>query len=198
MASDSDTNRTQYRDRSSRRARSSRAFAANYDDYGDLFQDKVDEVAEVFRGLFRASLEGFRVMADSASDLSDEVLESNSLEADESPRDAFSRFPGDFSRSLTRALDRGLNALPAEAADRCDRTYRDEPRRYRHQADQDESYGDWATSELRREARAVGIDGADTLSRSDLVSALESRDKSRETTASRTTTRSTTAETPPK
>jgi len=180
VATDSENQRLQDRvddlERQLRRRRTSnRRGAFDYsDDYTDVLEDKLDEMASFFRGLFRGGLDGFRTISDSASRFSEEVLDDNVAEPGDSPRDTLRRLPDDFASGLSRALDRSLDA-PRRAADQLNHTYRDEPRRRRthRRSSSDDSYDDWATSDLRREARYLGISGYDDMSRSELLAELE-------------------------
>jgi hypothetical protein len=121
------------------------------------------------------------VIADSASEFSDDVLERNAADPYEYAGDAARRLPGDMVRGFSNAIDHGLDA-PRRAVERFDRTYRDEPRRRpRRRAggrdafeSVDDPIQDWSTSALRAEARSRRVDNSDTLSREALLSALSS------------------------
>ncbi|HXW82473.1 MAG TPA: hypothetical protein VEJ84_23445, partial [Acidimicrobiales bacterium] len=146
-------------------------------DYANLFERKLDELATLFRGMFRAGLDGFRVISDSASEFYDDVLEADTPEADDTPRDTLRRVPQEFFSGLSRALDRDLDA-PRRAVNQFNHTYQHEPkRRSVRRSSADEAYADWATSDLRREATAQGISDADDLTRNQLLSRLEATER---------------------
>jgi hypothetical protein len=182
MATDTENQRLQQRvddlERQLRSQRSSGSGYNYYDDYANLFEHKLDELATLFRGMFRAGLDGFRVISDSASEFYDDVLESDTPEPGDTPRDTFRRMPTEFVTSLSRAFDRNLDA-PRRAVNQFSHTYQNEPRRRSvRRSSTDEAYADWATSDLRREAMAQGIGDYEDLSRSQLLAKLEATEKS--------------------
>ena len=191
MATDTENQRLQQRvDDLERQLRSSRGSGSGYnyyDDYSNLFEHKLDELATLFRGVFRAGLDGFRVISDSASEFYEDVLDEDTPEPGDTPRDTFRRMPQEFVSGLSRALDRNLDA-PRRAANQFSYTYQHEPkRRSVRRSSSDEAYADWATSDLRREAKAQGISGADDLTRHELLAKLEPTDKQTARPASTTT-----------
>jgi hypothetical protein len=155
---------------SSRRARNRTRYYS--DDYNDLWDNKIDEMSTLVRGVFRAGIEAFRTVTDSASRFSEEVLEDNEVEPGDEPRDTFRRLPGDMVSASIRAMDRSLSA-PRRAVDQFDETYRSEPRRREVRRRRDDDYSDWSTSSLRREARDLDIDDYWDLSREELLAELE-------------------------
>ena len=179
MATDTENQRLQQRvDDLERQLRSSRSSPSSgsgnnyYEDYANVFEHKLDELATLFRGMFRAGLDGFRVISDSASEFYEDVLESDTPEADDTPRDTFRRVPQEFLSGLSKAFDRNLDA-PRRAVNQLNYTFRTEPkRRSVRRSSSDEAYADWATSDLRREARAQGISDYDELSREELLAKL--------------------------
>jgi hypothetical protein len=181
MATDTENQRLQQRvDDLERQLRSQRSTGSGYnyyDDYANLFEHKLDELATLFRGMFRAGLDGFRVISDSASEFYGDVLEEDSPEPGDTPRDTLRRVPQEFFSGLSRALDRNLDA-PRRAVNEFNHTYQHAPkRRSVLRSSSDEAYGDWATSDLRREARAQGISGADDMTRDQLLARLEPTDR---------------------
>lgn len=181
MTTDTETQRLQERveqlERELRRrrrhsSRRSRGRNRNYsDDYNDLVDNKVDELSSLFRGFFRAGIEAFRTVGDSASRFSEEVLDDNEVEPGDEPRDTLRRLPGDMISASIRAMDRSLSA-PRRAVDQFDETYRSEPRR-REVRYREESYNDWSTSSLRREARDLGVERYWDLSREELLAEID-------------------------
>jgi hypothetical protein len=188
MATDTENQRLQQRvddlERQLRSRRSSTSGYNYYDDYANVFEHKLDELATLFRGMFRAGLDGFRVISDSASEFYEDVLEEDSPEPGDTPRDTFRRVPQDFFSGLSRALDRNLDA-PRRAVNQFNYTYQHQPkRRSVLRSSSDEAYGDWATSDLRREAEAQNISGAEDMTRDELLARLEPTERQRTKPAS--------------
>jgi hypothetical protein len=150
----------------------------DYGEYADTVGRTTDEFAAFFRGLMRAGLDSFSLIADSASEYAEDVLDRNAAEPGESPREAIRRLPRDASRSFYRAVDTGLDA-PRRAVERFDRTYQDEPRRRRGERPRarhesaDQAYEDWSTPALRAEARLQVMDNVDDLTRDQLLATLK-------------------------
>jgi hypothetical protein len=114
----------------SRTRRDGRSYGSRYrddfwdvrDDLTDVGERKLDEVARIFTGAVRASLEALRVSAESTRDFVDDALERSIPEYDEDPTDVARRLPADLSRSWSRSLDRKLDA-PGRAAERFERAW---------------------------------------------------------------------------
>jgi hypothetical protein len=101
------------------------------DDLADVGERKLDEIARIFTGAIRASLEALRVTTDSTRRFADEALERTIPDPDEDPTDVVQRVPRDVTRSWARHLEDKLDA-PGRAAERFERAWtRDEGGRRR-------------------------------------------------------------------
>ncbi|HEX8122679.1 MAG TPA: hypothetical protein VF549_15580 [Solirubrobacteraceae bacterium] len=174
--------------RGTRRVR--RDFDETREDVQDLGDRKIDEVARLFTGAIRASLEGLRVAAESTSYFVEDTLERNIPDRGEDSVDVARRLPADLSRGFVRSLDRGLD-LPGRAAERFERTFTREEggerrrrigrgdrwgstRSRRRRASLSEDYERWTTDELYDRAAEVGIDDFMDMTRDEIIDALRS------------------------
>jgi hypothetical protein len=97
-------------------------FRDTRDDLSDLGERKLDELARIFTGAIRASLEVVRVTAESTSDFVDEALERSIPDPDDDPTDVAQRLPRDITRSWVHSLEETLDA-PGRAAERFERAW---------------------------------------------------------------------------
>jgi len=150
------------------------------DDFTDVGERKIDEIARIFTGAVRASLEGLRVTAESTRYFVDDALERSIPEPDEDPTDVAQRLPADITRSWSRSLYKKLDA-PGRAAERFERAWTHEEggrrtrRRTRSRRDDSpyrrrreppgEDYGRWSREELYDRAADLRIEGFDEMSR---------------------------------
>jgi hypothetical protein len=146
------------------------------DEWGSLADRKVDELSRLFTGTVRATLEGFRVAADSASYFVEDVLERNVPERSESPSDVARRLPTDLASGVARSLNRTLD-IPSRAIERFHASYQEETRpgrrqRRRAQAPPPDNYETWTKQELYERASALGIEGRSEMTKSELAEAI--------------------------
>jgi hypothetical protein len=107
------------------RERRRRYWDETRDDARSLSDRKVDEAARLFTGAVRAALEGIRVVAEAASSLVEETLESSIPEPGEDSASVASRLPANFVRASMHSAQAGLDA-PSRAADQFNRAFSDE------------------------------------------------------------------------
>lgn len=156
-------------------------------DFRDVPSRKIDEMARLYRGLTRATLEGFRVVANATSDAVDDVLTRNAPDADEGPVDALRRLPSDITRGIFRVVDDSMD-IPSRSADALNTTFSDPDergavpsRRNRRSTGRsgsvyDARYEDWSTSDLSARAADLGVTGRHEMSRDELIAAIRNKE----------------------
>ena len=171
------------------RRRAGRAYDDVREDYWNIGERKVDELARVFTGSVRAGLEGLRVVAESASYFVDDVLERSIPDRDESPTDVVRGLPSDLRGGLSRKFDRTLDA-PGRKIERFQRSYTVEeggrPRRRSRGAGRGpggrrepatENVRRWSRQELFDRAADLGIEGFEEMDREALAEAIEAQQR---------------------
>ena len=171
-----------------RRRRSQRYDDTRAGDWADLTDRKVDQLSRFFSGTIRATLEGFRVAADSATFFVEDVLERNIPERDESPTDIKRRLPTDLTRGAVRSFDRALE-IPSRAVETFSRTFDEGEtggRRTRRRTrttgyerrgrtttfERDVDYEDMTKAELYERASERNIEGRSEMTKDDLIGAI--------------------------
>jgi hypothetical protein len=166
-----------------------RAYDEAREDYVNLGERKIDEFARLFSGTVRASLEGLRVAAESASYFVDDVLERSIPDRDEAPTDVVRRLPSDLRSGFSRKIDRSLDA-PGRKVERFQRSYTvDEggrPRRRRRGAGRGpggrrepatEDVRRWSRQELYDRAADLAIEDFHAMDREQLAEAIEAQQR---------------------
>lgn len=175
------------------RPRSRRAYR-DYEESREEFRGiggrKADEVARLFTGMVRASLEGLRVAGESTSYFVEDALERNIPERDEDPTELKRRLPRDLTRSATRSFDHALD-IPGRAVERFERAYTIEeggiPRRWRsrrrpagrravrRRVPPGEDYERWSMDELYDRAAELEVEGFREMDRDEVIDAIRDR-----------------------
>jgi hypothetical protein len=174
-----------------RRRRSQRYEGTRAGDWTDLSDRKMDQLSRFFSGTIRATLEGIRVAADSATYFVEDVLERNIPEPDESPVDMMRRMPTDLSRGAMRSFDLALE-IPSRAADTFSRTFYGSEtgrgrrrragttgyaRRGRTTAERDVDYENMTKAELYERASDLNVEGRSEMTKDELAEALRREER---------------------
>jgi hypothetical protein len=168
------------------RRRSQRYDDTRAGDWADLTDRKVDQLSRFFSGTIRATVEGIRVAADSATYFVEDVLERNIPERDESPTGMKRRMPTDLTRDAMRSFDRALE-IPSRAAETFSRTFYEgetgrrrrrrasttaHERRGRTTVERDVDYEDMTKAELYEHASELNIEGRSEMTKDELAEAV--------------------------